>query len=405
MKGSASPTSRGDKLLLVDAQPFGPRRHRALDPLTAERQYPRRTSPGLVDLDHRAAVRQRLAHADHLRRVGDHQRHRVHQQLLVGFVVKRLIVRAAEHGDVGDRIDEHALGAARGRGPKRSEQVPVRALFQVGAGVRWREERQAVRGCDDDPLTRLVLPAVLDHEPAPLADPDDGLGRDGSMLFEKFHDGTSCPSSCRRCIASRGRDTYCGQPSLDPVWRRIQPRSLNLLCVLLAFSQPARVASAPTTTRILHIHKLRNCWWSFGTTTIAKPQWKSTQAILGIHGMGTLESELAPLLDFDFLTYSELVDDRGGERRLNVVLPSGPITILFNAYDGIADILDQLPTVNVRLDNSSDDGPASGSLCVFFIADGVSETELKVSVSALAETLKSDFNSLEKTAQGSTTLA
>jgi hypothetical protein len=117
------------------------------------------------------------------------------------------------------------------------------------------------------------------------------------------------------------------------------------------------------------------------------------------------ESELAPLLDFDFLTYSELVDDRGGERRLNVVLPSGPITILFNAYDGIADILDQLPTVNVRLDNSSDDGPASDSLCVFFIADGVSETELKVSVSALAETLKSDFNSLEKTAQGSTTLA
>jgi hypothetical protein len=117
------------------------------------------------------------------------------------------------------------------------------------------------------------------------------------------------------------------------------------------------------------------------------------------------ETELAPLSDFDFRKYSELVDECGGERRLNVVLPSGPITILFNAYDDIANILDQLPTVNVRLDNSPDDSPASGSLCVFFIADGVSETELTVSVSALAETLKSDLTSLEKTAQGGTTLA
>ena len=117
------------------------------------------------------------------------------------------------------------------------------------------------------------------------------------------------------------------------------------------------------------------------------------------------ESELSPLLDFDFRKYNELVDECGGERRLNVILPSGPITILFNAYDDIANILDRLPTVNVRLDNFPDDSPASGSLCVFFIADGVSETELKVKVSALAEALKSDLASLEKTAQGGSTLA
>lgn len=113
------------------------------------------------------------------------------------------------------------------------------------------------------------------------------------------------------------------------------------------------------------------------------------------------EFELAPLSDFDFLKYSELIDDRGGERQLNVVLPSGPITISFNAYDEIANILDQLPTVNVRLDNPPVDSPASGTLCVFFIADGISKTELKVSVDALAKTLKSDFTSLEKTSQGS----
>jgi hypothetical protein len=77
------------------------------------------------------------------------------------------------------------------------------------------------------------------------------------------------------------------------------------------------------------------------------------------------ESELAPLSNFDLLAYNELVDDRGGERQLNVVLPSGPITISFNAYDSMANILDQLPAVNVRLDNAPDDSPASGTLCVF----------------------------------------
>jgi hypothetical protein len=113
------------------------------------------------------------------------------------------------------------------------------------------------------------------------------------------------------------------------------------------------------------------------------------------------QSELAPLSNFDLLKYSELVDDRGGERQLNVVLPSGPITISFNAYDSMANILDQVPTVNVRLDNAPDDSPASGTLCVFFIADGISKTELKVSVDALAKALKSDFTSLEKPSQGS----
>ena len=78
-----------------------------------------------------------------------------------------------------------------------------------------------------------------------------------------------------------------------------------------------------------------------------------------------------------FRKYSELVDDRDGERRLTVALPSEPITILFNAYDGVAQILDQLPTVTVRIDNGPPNaGPASGGICVFFIADGVSETQL-----------------------------
>jgi hypothetical protein len=122
---------------------------------------------------------------------------------------------------------------------------------------------------------------------------------------------------------------------------------------------------------------------------------------LGLTWDGTFltQPELRPLQDFDFRKYSELADDHGGERRLDVHLPSGPITILFNPYDDIAHILDQLPTIKVYLDNGPPDaGPASGGTCVFFIADGVSETDLRASIAALATALNSDFALLEKTA-------
>jgi hypothetical protein len=74
---------------------------------------------------------------------------------------------------------------------------------------------------------------------------------------------------------------------------------------------------------------------------------------LGLTWDGTFlaQIELRPLQDFDIMKYSDLVDEHGGERRLDVSLPSGPIKISFNAYDDIAHILDQLPTVKVYLDN------------------------------------------------------
>jgi hypothetical protein len=109
------------------------------------------------------------------------------------------------------------------------------------------------------------------------------------------------------------------------------------------------------------------------------------------------QPELKPLHDFDLMQYSELVDDLGGERQLDIVLPSGPMAILFSAYDGIASLLDQLPTVKVYLDNGPPDaGPASGGTCLFFIADGVSERDLEASIAALASALKSDFASLKR---------
>jgi hypothetical protein len=108
------------------------------------------------------------------------------------------------------------------------------------------------------------------------------------------------------------------------------------------------------------------------------------------------QPELLPLKEFDLRTYSELVDEHGGTRQVKLRLPTGPITIQFNAYDDISNILDQLPTVKVYLDNGPPDaGPASGGTCLFFIADDVGEFELKTSIAALATALKSDLCALE----------
>jgi hypothetical protein len=73
--------------------------------------------------------------------------------------------------------------------------------------------------------------------------------------------------------------------------------------------------------------------------------------------------ELQPLKGFDLLRYSELVDEHGGTRHLKLTLPTGSTTIVFKAYDDIEHILDQLPTVEVHLDDGSSQAhPASSSI-------------------------------------------
>jgi hypothetical protein len=111
------------------------------------------------------------------------------------------------------------------------------------------------------------------------------------------------------------------------------------------------------------------------------------------------EQELRPLEGFNLTRYSELVDEHGGTRQLNLILPTGTIKIAFSAYDDIARILDQLPTIKVYLDNGPPDGgPASGGTYLFFIADGTNDLDLEVSITALAEALKSDLGELEANA-------
>src|SRR6516165_9411185 len=61
-------------------------------------------------------------------------------------------------------------------------------------------------------------------------------------------------------------------------------------------------------------------------------------------------TELKPLKNINLRKYGELVDENGGERRLNIDLRSGKIAILYHAYDSIVEILDQLPIVKVCYD-------------------------------------------------------
>lgn len=103
---------------------------------------------------------------------------------------------------------------------------------------------------------------------------------------------------------------------------------------------------------------------------------------------------------FDFRKYGELVEEHGGERQLRIALASGTIAIVVSAYDDVVHFLDQLPTVKVYLDNGPPDaGPASGGNYTFFIADGVSEPDLKASIDALALALRSDLASLDSNTQ------
>lgn len=118
---------------------------------------------------------------------------------------------------------------------------------------------------------------------------------------------------------------------------------------------------------------------------------------LGLYfdGSFSAETELKPLQNFDFRKYGELVEEHGGPRQLEVHVASGPIKITVRAYDGIVELLDQLPTVTVYLDNGPPGaGPASGGTYVFFMTEGVSEADLRQSIDGLALALQADFDSL-----------
>jgi hypothetical protein len=114
-------------------------------------------------------------------------------------------------------------------------------------------------------------------------------------------------------------------------------------------------------------------------------------------------SEINLLEDFDWSAYRELAGHRGGDdRRLSVILPTGPLTIEFGVYADIAEIMDQLPMVTVYVVHSDsglpDGARASGSGYVFFLAAGASLADLHTSITALRVALDKDLKLLSANA-------
>jgi hypothetical protein len=102
--------------------------------------------------------------------------------------------------------------------------------------------------------------------------------------------------------------------------------------------------------------------------------------------------ELELLGSFDWDAYRELIDETNRPRRLALVLAGGTLGMSVDAYDGIASLLDQCPSVDAWLDEGPPDpGPASGSGCIFTIADGATFEQLEHEMGILRAALDTDL--------------
>jgi hypothetical protein len=104
------------------------------------------------------------------------------------------------------------------------------------------------------------------------------------------------------------------------------------------------------------------------------------------------QPELASLEGFDWGKYWELIEATNQPRQLALGLTRGIVEVSINAYDDIAYLLDQCPSVDVFRDNGPPDaGPASGAGFIFFIADGATIEQLKQDMSVLRAALDTDL--------------
>lgn len=108
--------------------------------------------------------------------------------------------------------------------------------------------------------------------------------------------------------------------------------------------------------------------------------------------------ELTALKDFDWRTYSQRIDEAGGSRTIKVPLENEVLALTFDAYDDIANLLDQLPAVEVYKDDGPpNQGPAGGSGFVFVLKDDATLKELSEQIAALRQSLDVDFSLLSAT--------
>ena len=61
--------------------------------------------------------------------------------------------------------------------------------------------------------------------------------------------------------------------------------------------------------------------------------------------------ELKPLQEFDWPSYRELMEESNQPRRLKLQLPAMPIECDIEPYQDLAFLLDQIPSVQVKINN------------------------------------------------------
>lgn len=92
--------------------------------------------------------------------------------------------------------------------------------------------------------------------------------------------------------------------------------------------------------------------------------------------------------------FAQIVVDEDLERSLIVKVPEGSTSIHIDADNKLARALAQLPVLGVYFDSGPEDvGPGSGNGYVICLADDASTDDVKLTIAALADSIRSDGDS------------
>ena len=102
---------------------------------------------------------------------------------------------------------------------------------------------------------------------------------------------------------------------------------------------------------------------------------------------------LEPLRSFPWIKYIELFDV-DEIRKLDLQLSSGCKQICVSEADNLPTIVDQIPSVTVKLDIPNDQGPAGGVAHIFFLAEGSDHEVVARDIDVLVASLRLDYGQL-----------
>lgn len=86
------------------------------------------------------------------------------------------------------------------------------------------------------------------------------------------------------------------------------------------------------------------------------------------HELAIVDAKLQALKDFPWQQYSDCLQTTS-DRTLNLNLSTGPLVIKLTCDTSFAEILGQLPSIQMTVDVPPNQGPSGGVENVFFVAD------------------------------------